>query len=175
MAMKSFNEQFLEELANAQAAVAVGIEVKEFDLPFLKIPNSWPADDTVHIILSEDNEPAEAILQGFFSPIVVSQRLILCPKINRDMTDDWGMFGFEPGFIFVCGLAREGERCFNDFFWKTNQSLSWDPVTRLPILPHYDYFPRRKFHSQEITQERTPRTFTFLFQLVKQRRVSGKC
>ncbi len=168
MAFKSYNEQFLEELANAQAAVAAGIEVKEFDLPFLKIPNGWPADDKVRIVLSKDNEPTEAALHEFFTSEVMSQRLILCPEINRDMTDDWGIFGFEPGFIFVCSLAHEGEHCFNDFFWKTNQSLSWDPVTKLPILPHYDCFPRRKFHSQEITQERTPRTFAFLFQLLKQ-------
>ena len=168
MSLKSYRRQFLEELANAESANAADIQVPEFELPFLKIPNGHPTDDTVRIVLSADNEPEESLLRDFFAPEVVSERIILCPQINRDMSDGWGILGYNPGFIFVCGRAYAGERCFNDLFWRTNQSLDWDPITKLPILPHYDSWPRRKFHSQEITISHAPRTFDFLFELLHQ-------
>lgn len=144
-------------------------ETIEFPFPYLKIPNGYPEDDKMRRVLDAKNEPSEDVLKEFFTPEVI-QRLIYCPQINRDMTDDWGMFGYEPGYIFVCERRYEGAHTLADEGMLkviTTEMIKTASGVELMTIPHYDYFPRHKFITQEITAERTPKTFAFLRHLLE--------
>ncbi len=85
-------------------------------------------------------------LARFFSEDVVYHRLLFCPQVNRDLTDDWGMFGRCPAFILLSHLNYRGMKCLNDGFWLSGGSLKLLEKVPIPILPHFDYFPLAKFH-----------------------------
>lgn len=83
------------------------------------------------------------------------------------MTDDWGMFGYEPGYIFIYGRRYDGKRTLNDAMILHRMSITGIRITKdnkitIPIIPNYDFFPRYKFYTQEITEERTPDTFAYI-------------
>ena len=144
-------------------------ETIEFPLPYLKIPNGYPEDDKMRRVLNAENEPSEEVLKEFFTPDAV-QRLVYCPQINRDMTDDWGMFGYEPGYLFVCGRNYEGAHTLADegvLKAITTEMIKTASGVELMTIPHYDYFPRHKFMTQGVTAERTPRTFAFLRKILE--------
>lgn len=107
------------------------------------------------------DNPTEKDMQIFFTPEIISQRVLFCPEINVDMTDDWGMFGYEKGFIFLESLEKEGVNCFNDENWETGESLKLIGAS-VPVLPHYDFFPRQKFSHVLITPSRCPAIYNFL-------------
>ena len=147
---------------HSELAVPNREDTIEFPIEPIKIPFSWSKD---HNII----EPSEEELREFFTPEVV-QRLVYCPQINRDMTDDWGMFGYEPGYIFVGSRNYEGAQTLADegmLKAKTTEMIKTASGAELMIIPHYDYFPRHKFSTQEVTVERTPRTFAFLRHLLE--------
>ena len=154
----------------SQALSVPSEESLESPLLYLKIPNGYPEDDKIHTVLDAGNEPSEEVLRKFFTPEVI-QRLAYCPKINRDETDDWGMFGYEPGYIFVCGTAYEGARSFNDqaalIGKRGDDKIKTASGVEIYTIPHYDFFPRRKFINQKVTAERTPKTFAFLRSLLE--------
>lgn len=144
-------------------------ETIEFSLPYLKIPNGYPKDDKIRRVVDAKNEPSEEVLKEFFTPEVI-QRLIYCPKINVDLLDDWGMFGYEPGYVFVCGRNYEGAQTFADQGMLkaiTTNMIKTASGIELMTIPHYDFFPKRKFSTQIITADGTPKTFVFLRQLLE--------
>jgi hypothetical protein len=139
----------------------------EFDFPFLKIPNGRPADDRERYWLSDSNEPSADELGAFFRDTPgAAERLIVCNQINVDLTDDWGMFGYEPGFLFVCGKNYTGASTFNDATFMTElaagPSITTESGGSIPVLNHYDSFPRTKFDAQFITPGRTPQTYAYI-------------
>lgn len=150
--------------------IVLSEELLEMPLPYLKIPNGYPKDDRMHTVLDAKNEPSEEVLKEFFTSEVI-QRLAYCPQINRDETDDWGMFGYEPGYIFVCGTNYEGTRNFNDLAALSGKTgsdkLKTASGVEIYAVPHFDFFPRKKFTTQKVTAERTPRTFAFLRHLLE--------
>jgi hypothetical protein len=75
---------------------------------------------------------------------------VYCPQINVDLTDDWGMFGFEPGFILIKKVNYKGSRTLADKAAGLGLSMAVDPKSGLGVVAHYDYFPRRKFEHQII-------------------------
>ncbi len=139
-------------------------ETVEYPLPFLKIPNGYPEDDQERMRLGADKEPNEEELKKFFTPEVI-QRLIYCPAINRDLLDDWNMFGKGPGYLYVAGRRYKGEKTLSDMGMLravTTDKIKTASGVELLTVPDYDLFPREKFIAQEITAERTPRTFMYL-------------
>ncbi len=154
----------------SQALSVLSEAAMELPLPFLKILNGYPEDDKMRTVLDARNEPSEEVLREFFTPEVI-QRLAYCPQINRDETDDWGMFGYEPGYIFVCGTAYEGARSFNDqavlMGKRGDDKIKTASGVEIYVIPHYDFFPRHKFINQKVTAERTPKTFAFLRHLLE--------
>lgn len=121
---------------------------------FLKFP--W---DTYKNDL--EKEPTEEEMKKFFTPEVISQRMIFCPEINVDSTDDWGIFGYEPGFIFIQGAQNKGIHCLNDLAWAKGTSLKMAGAS-IFILSHYDFFPRNKFSNVLITSSRHKKIYDFL-------------
>lgn len=137
-------------------------EIEESDLPFLEIPKGTPPS----------NEPSQQQLEEFFTPENL-QRLIYCPEINRDLTDHLGIYGHDPGFIFVCGSKYKGFRRWSDelfFKGQTTKKVSMSGVEIL-VLPNYDYFPKGKFIAELITPRTRPKTYEFLYNLAKKTEV----
>lgn len=168
--MSSDEGKNIEKLQPKNDLASPSSEIEEYDIPFLKIPNGYSVDDEIHTELDREDEPSEEELKKFFTPDVL-QRTIYCPKINVDPTDSWGMFGYEPGYIFVCKSTYKGFRSFSDKFFFEGRTTQNTIVTKEGVkiltIPHYDVFPRAKFQSQTITQRTTPRTFEFLNKLIR--------
>lgn len=118
--------------------------------------------ETLQFPWIEGNTPSDEEMKDFFTPDIVSKRLIYCQKINIDQTDDWGMFGYEEGFIFIETLRRTGEHCFNDSCWNSGESVRESKEYDILEIPHYDFFPRAKFDFVIITKSRLPMVFAFL-------------
>ncbi|MFA6184854.1 MAG: hypothetical protein WCT51_03095 [Candidatus Shapirobacteria bacterium] len=141
----------------------------EYDLPYIHIPNGYPENDQIHTVINQKNEPIKEELKEFFTPEMVS-RLIKCPKINIDETDDWGMFGYEPGYFFICGIKYKGDKTLNDMALLNGMTLK-NSTTKtgyeITEISHADSFPRNKYIYQTITVEKTPKTFTFLRNLLE--------
>ncbi len=167
--MSSDESKDIEKIQPKNDLAYPSLEIEEYDIPFLKIPNGYPVDDEVRTELDREHEPSEEDLEKFFTPEVL-QRIIYCPKINVDLTDDAGMFGHEPGYIFVCKSRYKGFRSFSDqFFFEgrtTQNTITTKEGVEILAIPHYDVFPRAKFQTQTITQRRTPKTFEFLNKLI---------
>lgn len=108
----------------------------------------------------KNNKPTEEEMQKFFTPETISQRILFCPQINIDTIDYWGISGYEEGFIFIKGLANKGIHCLGDQLWANGKSLK--PSDSVPILSHYDFFPRKKFSHILITQNNCPVIYNFL-------------
>lgn len=119
-------------------------------------------------IVREKKEPTEEELKEFFTPENI-QRLIYCPQINIDELDGWGMFGYEPGYIFINKRHYEGIRNLNDqlmFEGKRGDTKSTRSGHKILTISHYDHFPQGKFAKQLLTLSRTPKTFAFLRKLL---------
>lgn len=147
-----------------------GVKVLGTNLPFLKIPNGSKPENEINYWLTEENEPtSEEELRKFFTKDVIEERLIFCLKINRDLIDGWGMFGYEPGFIFICKRAAKRVSCLADIAWLQGRTLTKAEECNynIALLPHFDYFPQASFIYQLVTASRTPKTFDFLKSLFK--------
>ena len=122
---------------------------KENTPEFIKFP--WKRSD----------EPTDEEMEKFFTPDVISTRILFCPYINVDLTDDWGMFGYEEGFIYIEEMVREGTHCFNDLDWIEGVTVK-DLGASVPVIPHYDEFPRNKFSHIRIINHDYPIIYKFL-------------
>ena len=168
--MSGDESKHIEKFKSKNGLPSPSSETEEYDIPFLKIPNGCPIDDEIRTELNREHEPSEEELKKFFTPEVL-QRIIYCPKINIDLTDDFGMFGYEPGYIFVCKSRHKGFQSFSDQFFlegrTTQNTIATKEGVEILVVPHYDVFPRAKFQSQTITQRRTPKTFEFLNKIIR--------
>lgn len=144
---RSTNHHISKDLATPEYSESI-----EFDLPLVSIPDN----------------PTEEELQKFFTPEMVS-RLIYCPKINKDQTDSWGMFGYEPGFFFIKTNQYKGKQTINDDLFlqgKSFETYTSETGYELSRIEHNDFLPRDKFNYSIITRENTPKTFDFLRKLI---------
>ncbi|MDP4010063.1 MAG: hypothetical protein Q8P53_03730 [Candidatus Shapirobacteria bacterium] len=139
-------------------------ESVEYDLPYAYIPSGDPEKP----LYERTTEPSEEELKRFFTPEMIS-RLVKCPQIKVDETDDWGMFGYEPGYFFVCESRYKGAKRFNDkdlLIGRSLRSATTSTGYSITEIQHADSFPRDKFDKQTITASKTPRTFAFLRKLL---------
>ncbi len=148
---------------------------KVHSLPFLKIPNGYdPADEGRRDLWRDrDSELTEEELRAFFTREVIETRLIACAQMNRDETDDWGIYGYEPGFIFI----QKGEvfqrqpQTINEKEWASGRTLTLHETRggyNVPTMGHKDLFPRSagELMVQEIRESNTPKTYKFLCTLL---------
>ncbi|MEI8067402.1 MAG: hypothetical protein WCG91_00425 [Candidatus Shapirobacteria bacterium] len=136
----------------------------EYDIPYIQLPQGDQSGEMGH------NEASSEQLKEFFTPEMIS-RLVYCPQINVDQTDNWGSYGYEPGYIFVNSSNYKGAQTFNDdemLHAETFDSFTTKNgfnVLKL-VKDHYDFFPQAKFNTQIITAEKYPKTFIFLRNLL---------
>jgi hypothetical protein len=103
----------------------------------------------------------EQIEEFYADPENIS-RTIVCPNINNDLTDDWGMFGYGPGFIYVTGQNYTGETTINDRRSSLGLSIATDPKTGLGFMKHFDDFPRKKYSQRIIQKHDEPELFKLM-------------
>lgn len=156
--MAIFKLKAIKETLEEEDAV-LDLKEKDFDYQgddeecypsFIEFP--WTTNDV----------PSEEEMRIFFTAEIILERLFFCPNINRDMTDDWGIFGYEEGFIFVEGALHNSVQCLNDLAWREGGQLKESTDYTVPELLHYDFFPRNKFSSIAITESRHLTVFQFL-------------
>lgn len=114
--------------------------------------------------INPENAPSPEQLFAFLENTPGAyDRLIYCPSINNDPTDGWGMFGYSRGFIFVNGLRYNHDATLSDMYFANNLGILETPSGRpVRTINHYDFFPRHKLWTQEITERTAPETFAFL-------------
>ncbi len=159
-------------------------EVSEsLGMPYLQIPvngdpTHWDSDKEQEVpykwnpkwgarVIDPENAPTPTQLLAFLEETPGAyDRLIYCPQINNDHTDGWGMFGYSRGFIFVNGVRYAENHTLSDIHFMDNIDAPSTPSgRRLPTISHYDFFPRNKLYTQEITERTAPEAFAFLVQL----------
>jgi hypothetical protein len=145
-------------------------EKTETPIPPLYVPemNGTFLDPKTGKVINEERKVTEKELKEFFTQGNI-KRLIYCPKINIDETDDLGMFGYEPGYIFVNKRNYMGEHNLADtmmFEGVGSEMLETKSEHKVQVLSHYDFFPKNKFEKQLLTPSRTPATFAFLRKLL---------
>lgn len=141
---------------------------REFDFPYLKIPNGFPDDEPDRYAISYvwNNEPTTETLDTFFKERPeATERLIYCPQINVDETDGWGMFGYEPGYLFLVSKLYTGKRTLADeTFLRNVMSNPLETPSGITImqLSHYDFFPVHKYRAQVLKASDTPSTYAYI-------------
>ena len=139
----------------------------EFDFPYLKIPNGAPdSEPDRYGISSIWGEPTEETLDTFFKDHPeATDRLLYCPEVNVDELDSWGMFGYEPGYIFIVSRIYEGNKNLADkVFLPTAMGNPLETPSGITIMqyPHYDFFPVHKYRTQILKESDTPRTYAYI-------------
>jgi hypothetical protein len=150
------------------AEVSEGLGIPYLELPVRVEPAEWDPSWGPKS-LTPENEPTREQLDAFFkdSPDAPG-RVVFCSEINNDLTDDWGHFGYSPGFIFVCGARYGQARTLSDHTFLENishQQIVTPSGHTVPVLAHYDFFPRDGLRHQIINPKRTPATFEYLTEL----------
>jgi hypothetical protein len=86
---------------------------------------------------------------------LIHRRLIYCPRISRDMLDDWGLFGCCPGFIYVVSRVHNSTDTLNEDMWQQAKTSKGIEVGQhfLQALPHWDSFPSTMFKYEIIRSE----------------------
>lgn len=118
-----------------------GKEVETPKMPHLEFP------------FNSKKEYSEAEVEAFFTDEILSERVLYIPTINRDLTDHFGMFGYEPGFVFIEGInPQRGEEAknLNEYAWLNGLSTK-ETNTPVHYMEHWDSFPYKKFDFTIIT------------------------
>lgn len=137
------SQQVINELEAIDEADKATIEIKEKDIDERHFPLRWNEE-------KRDYEWDEEEVRAFYEDPANVSRTVYCPEVNVDLLDDWGMFGFEPGFIFIEKVNYKGSVTLADKAASLGLSMAVDPKTGLGVISHYDYFPKRKFDHQII-------------------------
>jgi len=141
---------------------------REFRFPEIKFPvNVWRPE-------KREWEGHEDEIRRFYEDPKNIERTIFCPKINNDETDDWGMFGFGPGFIFVESRNYRGRKTLTDRMASAGLSLVVDPKTGLGVMPHYDYFPKNKLKHILIRKYDASDLFNLMVDIFSKKRLEDK-
>lgn len=115
----------------------------------------------------------EQEVRQFYSDPENLVRTIYCKNINVDETDDWGMFGFTPGFIYIEGKKYEGNKTLADQAASLGLSVATDPSIGLGLMNHFDYFPKHKYDYQLIRKSDYPEMFELICEIVIKRKLGN--
>ncbi len=121
--------------------------------------------------LSLPKERDDATLDAFFTPEVLAGRVLLCPKINVDLTDGWGMFGYEPGFIYIVGMEAAARwttpKTLNEEAWVQGLTACMRPGLLCGSIPMYEDFPITMLAYELLTSRRDERAFNYLLRRIR--------
>ncbi len=109
-------------------------------------------------------DASERSLAQFFTPEVVLERVIACPKIPVDLTDEMSMFGDEPGFVYLMGLAPRRTAHIEplEVDWLQGNTRLHRPGFPCTFVPSYEAFPHEMFDHTLCTPNRNPEAFRLL-------------
>lgn len=124
--------------------------------------------------------PAErdaAALDAFFTADVLAERVLICPEINRDMTDDADVFGYEVGFVYIVGVWPTWEKptTIAERAWLQGQKVSWRTGLPCGVITSFDWFPRHMLEMKPITPERDGELFSYLLRRIRQPAMGFAC
>lgn len=160
------SQQFIKEIELIDEAKAKTVEFNERDFPERKFPIRYNKG-------TKRWEWEEEEVRRFYEDPDNVSRTIYCPRVNNDETDDWGMFGYGPGFTFIEKATYKGERSFADQAALLGLSIVVDPKTGLGVMPHNDYFPKNKFERQLIRRYDRPALFGLLCDIFTKRAITS--
>lgn len=101
-----------------------------------------------HLSLPKKRDATSIAL--FFSDRVIDERLLFCPRIDRD-----------SGFIFL-HRSRRGVYCHADIKWLDGTSVRYVPGASIALLPTIFLLPQWKLTYTLITDTREPAMAAFL-------------
>lgn len=168
----SISDQLIRELEALNEAEATTTIIGEKDFPERKFPIRYNPNSPKQLV-SQRYEWDESEIRKFYEDPENVSRTIFCKQINVDELDDWGMFGYTPGFIYIEKKRYEGERTLADKAAGLGLSIAVDPKTGLGVMNHFDYFPKHKFNYQLIRQSEYPEVFKIMTDIFYKRRVEG--
>lgn len=137
----NISEQFIDDLRRLSDAEATTQVLDEKDFPEIKFPIRYNPDKKIGYrrVWNEDE------VRKFYENPENVRRTIYCRNINVDELDDWGMFGYTPGFIFIEKSRYKGIRTPADRAASVGLSIAVDRQTGLGVMNHFDFFPKYKF------------------------------
>ncbi len=154
--LKNLGQQFLNELNAISETEKETREIVEKDFPDRKFPLGQ----------------GEEIIRKFYEDESNISRTIFCPEINVDEIDDWGMFGYTPGFIYIESKRYEGSRTLADEASLLGLSTATSP-SGISLISHFDYFPKYEFNYQLIRKSHYPADFEILLKMFGVKRLEG--
>jgi hypothetical protein len=161
------SQQLIDQLNIISDTEASTTILSENDFPETKFPIRYNYE-------TKEYEWNEDEIKKFCVDPENIERTIYCPKVNVDETDDWGMFGFIPGFIYIEKRNYKGQKTLADKAAGLGLSVIKDPKTGLSIIPHFDYFPRHKYDYQLIRQSEYPEVFKIMCDIFSRKKIETK-
>ena len=161
------SEQFLKELEATLQAESATEKYEERDFSDKDFPLNWAQMNGKEKWSKED-------LEKFYEDPANRSRTIFSPQMNNDITDDWGMFGYGPGFVYISGRRYEGSKTLADKAALLGLSLISDPKTGLGLLKHNDYLPRDKYKLTRITRYEFPKVFNAMCEIFARKKFEAE-
>jgi hypothetical protein len=162
----NISDQLINDLNALSQAEATMTKIGERDFSKRKMPikyNTWTCQF----------EWKEEDIRKFFEDPENVSRTIFCNEINVDMLDDYGAFGYTPGFIFIEEKRYNGNQTLTDRMASAGLSIAVDPKTGLGIMQHFDYFPRNKLEYETVRRRHDPKLFALMADIFTKRRIES--
>lgn len=155
----SVGDDLVGDLEDLIAAREQTVAIVENDIQPRELPGTWNPELRKRVW--EEDE-----VRKFYQDPDNWHRTLFCPKINNDLTDGWGMFGYAPGYIFIRGSRYPGARSIADESMLLATSYAIDEDTGMGLLPHFDSFPYKKLNFDLITKTEDPKLFDLMCDMV---------
>ena len=173
--------QLIQELERLDETKAKTTKLTEKDFPKKEFPirpdpnaKGIQADNGKWYYNWEGYKWNEKEIREFYKDPENISRTIFCRKMNVDELDDWGMFGYEPGFIYIEEVRYKGEKTLADEAASLGLSVAVDPKTGLGVMNHFDYFPKMKFDYQLIRKSEYPEVFEIMCDIFSHKRIGNQ-
>lgn len=153
--------QMIEELNVLSDTVASTTNIAERKFKERKFPIRYNPESKARFV-SDRYEWNEEEIRKFYEDPENAARTVYCKQMNVDETDDWGMFGYTPGFVYIEKKNYESAKTLADQVSAVGLSIGVDPKTGLGLMKHFDYFPRHKFGYQSIRRTEYPEVFDLM-------------
>jgi len=157
----------LDAISDAEKSTTI---LSEKNFPEKKFPIRYNPNSK-KVFVWEQYEWNEDEIRKFYEDPENVARTLYCPKVNIDETDDWGMFGYTPSFIYIEKRNYKEQRTLADKAAGLGLSVIKDPKTGLSVMPHFDYFPKHKYDYQLIRQSEYPEVFKIMCDIFSKRKI----
>lgn len=164
------SEQLITELDALLEAEARTVILTEKDFPERKFPIRWNPNKEIWYERVWD----EGEVRKFYEDPENISRTIYCKEVNVDELDDWGMFGYTPGFVYIEKVNYKGSRTLADKAASLGLVVAVDPKSGLGIMNHFDYFPKHKFDYTLIRRENDPKLYALMCDIFRVRKLEGE-